>query len=164
MWVNLHWSVPNHLSLVPYVICVTLGTARAGVLWRAGKATSLVCRECNIQEQWNGMFSLFWKQKECLIHCNFLHTYLHTLAILLALSVCGGDFSGVKLGPCYGFFITMKNFFFFPVAVLRLDYFLQSIQCSCLFPSQNFSMFFILLFCVTALLISNLWLVHQHFF
>lgn len=153
--ISLYRSVPIHLSFVLYVICITLGTAEV-VDCEEKEEQPLFCKECNIQQQWSGIFSLFWKQKECLIHCKFLHTYLNLHWLFqLAPSVCGGDFSGIKFGLCYGFSSQWRAFFIssqwlFSGCVIL--YSLYNVHIYFLLHlSRNFSMLFISLSCVTVL-------------
>lgn len=151
-----------------YVICLTLGTAVV-VDYKQKEKQPLLFLRTAFKQQWNGTFSLFWKQKECLIHYNFLRTYLNLHWLLqLVLSVCGMWFFWCKIWSLLWFFIMLKSFLFFfsPVAVLRLCH---SLQLSTMFTFIFFCILLLPSSCSSfhslwVILISVLWLTCRQIF
>lgn len=148
------------------VICITPGTAgvvygeekEKQVPWFVENATfksnEMACSACS------GYRRNVW------FIAVYLHTYLNIHWLFqLALSVHGGDFSGIKFGLCYGFSAQWRPFFFilpsgcfetFPLQRFFLHSLYKVHIYFLLHLFLYFSVFFILLTCVTALLICSL--------
>lgn len=137
--VSLYQSISIHLSFI--LVC---DLYNPGYYKKGGKPAPFVSEEYSIQQQWNGIFSLFWEQKECLIPCNFLLAYLDLHWLLqLALLVCGVWFFWCKIWSLLWFFITLvtlKSFLFSSQCLFWGFVILCSfLQCSRLFSSAPFS-------------------------